>query len=97
MTDVRPDRLDRPVDPTRDHILGSPDAEITLVEYGGYTCRFCHSAHAIIASLRDRFGDRMRYVFRHRPLRDGPEGREAAALAEKTGLGAIRQLTLNHS
>src|SRR5262245_45750771 len=31
-------RLDRPVDQARDHVLGAPDAEITLVEYGSYAC-----------------------------------------------------------
>ena len=46
MGDVRITRLDRRVDAARDHILGPADAEITLVEYGSYTCPFCHAAHS---------------------------------------------------
>jgi hypothetical protein len=30
--------LHPPVDLGRDHVLGPPDAEMTLVEYGSYAC-----------------------------------------------------------
>jgi NhaA family Na+:H+ antiporter len=30
----RPEKLDPPIDLDRDHVLGPPDAEMTLVEYG---------------------------------------------------------------
>lgn len=82
MTHSRPTRLDPPVDPRRDHILGNPEAELTLVEYGNYTRRSCHVAHEVIADLRDRFGERLRYVFRHRPAGDSGIARQAAELAE---------------
>lgn len=75
-------KLDPPVDAGRDHALGDASAEITLVEYGSYTCPFCHAAHEVIADLRDRFGDRMRYVFRHRPTTGNVDAPRAAELAE---------------
>lgn len=82
-------RLDRPVDPRYDHIFGNPEAELTLVEYGSYSCVHCHGAHEVIADLRDRFGDRMRYVFRHLPIAGSDTARPTAVLAEyiyeKTG------------
>ncbi|HEX7127366.1 MAG TPA: Na+/H+ antiporter NhaA [Thermodesulfobacteriota bacterium] len=78
----RPVKLDPPVDLARDHVLGNPGAEITLVEYGSYACPFCHAAHDVIAALRDRFGDRMRYVFRHLPIPESPYAVPAAELAE---------------
>src|SRR6186713_239319 len=86
MAHPRPTRLDPPVDPHRDHILGNPDAELTLVEYGNYTRRSCHVAHELVADLRDRFGDRLRYVFRHRPAGDNGIARRAAELAERACL-----------
>jgi len=58
------DRLDRPVDTGFDHVLGPPGAEVTLVEYGSYACPHCRAANERIAAVRDRFGERMRYVFR---------------------------------
>jgi NhaA family Na+:H+ antiporter len=75
-------RLDRPVDVSRDHVLGPDDAPITLVEYGSYACPHCRVANEEIAKLRDRFGDRMRYVFRQRPLTGSALARRAAELAE---------------
>jgi len=64
------DPLSPPVDPERDHVLGPPDAEMTLVEYGSYACPRCHVVHEVVEQLRSRFGDRMRYVFRHLPTAD---------------------------
>lgn len=76
--------LDRPVDDERDHILGPPKAEITLVEYGSYACPHCRAANERISEIRDKLGDRMRYVFRHRPLKDSDIALRAAELVERT-------------
>ncbi|MFN4282491.1 MAG: Na+/H+ antiporter NhaA [Alphaproteobacteria bacterium] len=75
-------RLDRPVDKSRDHILGPDNAPITLVEYGSYDCPHCRAANERIADIRDRFGGRLRYVFRHRPVTGSDLARRAAELAE---------------
>jgi NhaA family Na+:H+ antiporter len=76
-------RLDRPVDLRRDHVLGPPGAGISLVEYGSYACPYCRAANDRIAEVRDRLGDRLRYVFRHKPLTGSDIARRAAALAER--------------
>ena len=76
-------RLDRPVDDASDHVLGPPNAEITLVEYGSYACPYCRAANDRIAEIRDQFGDRLRYVFRHRPLTDSDIALRAAELVER--------------
>ena len=85
MSDALPVRLDPPVHEA-DHALGNPAAPITLVEYGSYNCPFCHKAHEIVANLRDRFGERMRYVFRHRPITGDAPAERAAHLAEYASL-----------
>ncbi|MEY7976601.1 Na+/H+ antiporter NhaA [Streptomyces pilosus] len=76
-----PRYLDRPVDPERDHILGPPEAPLTLVEYGDFECPFCARATGVTKELRERFGDRFRYVFRHLPLPDVHPHSELAARA----------------
>ncbi|KGM57723.1 sodium:proton antiporter [Lysobacter arseniciresistens ZS79] len=75
-------RLDRAIDPARDHVLGDPAAPIVLLEYGSYACPSCHEAHAVISRLRDEFGPRLCYVFRHRPISNSDTAHAAAVLAE---------------
>lgn len=75
-------RLDRPVDEAYDHVLGPTHAEITLVEYGSYDCPHCRAANEKIAEVRDQFGDRVRYAFRHRPVTGSDIAVRAAELAE---------------
>ncbi len=77
-------RLDRPVNAAYDHVLGPDNAEITLVEYGSYDCPHCRAANERISQVRDQFGDRLRYVFRHRPITGSGLARRAAELAEHT-------------
>jgi NhaA family Na+:H+ antiporter len=82
VNEAQANRLDPPLDLRRDHALGDARADLTLVEYGSYTCPYCHAAHEVMADLRDRFGDRMCYVFRHRPTTGDPDALRAAELAE---------------
>ena len=81
-----PTTLDPPVDLRRDHILGLPTAPLTLVEYGDFECPFCGAATDVVREIRDRFGDDLRYVFRHLPLADvHPFSELAAEAAEAAG------------
>jgi NhaA family Na+:H+ antiporter len=78
-----PQVLDRPVDPARDHIRGPVDAPLTLVEYGDFECPFCGRVTGVVDALIERFGDDLRYVFRHVPLADvHPNAILAAEAAE---------------
>jgi protein-disulfide isomerase len=71
------------VDPDRDHIRGSEDAPVTLVEYGDYECPYCGQAEVVIRELLDSFGDELRYVWRSLPLNDvHPHAQMAAEAAE---------------
>ena len=70
------------VDPERDHIRGSADARVTLVEYGDFECPYCGRAESVIRELLADFGD-VRYVWRHLPLADvHPHAQRAAEAAE---------------
>ena len=46
----------------RDHIQGSPDARVTLVEYGDYQCPSCLQAFPIMIDIQEHMGDQMRLV-----------------------------------
>jgi Na+/H+ antiporter NhaA len=75
--------LSAPVDPERDHIRGSDDAPVTLVEYGDFECPNCGQAEPVVRELLNEFGGDLRYVFRHLPLSDvHPRAQLAAEAAE---------------
>ncbi|MFN2164919.1 MAG: Na+/H+ antiporter NhaA, partial [Anaerolineae bacterium] len=70
----------------RDHIEGPADAPVTLVEYGDYECPHCRQVAPIIGQVQERFGDRLRYVFRHFPITTAhPNAQLAAEAAEAAG------------
>jgi protein-disulfide isomerase len=66
-----------------DHVHGSPDARITLIEYGDYECPHCGHAYWILKQLQQQFGDDVRFVYRHFPLTQiHPMAEPAAEAAE---------------
>jgi Na+/H+ antiporter NhaA len=70
------------VDPERDHVRGSIDAPVTVVEYGDFECPYCGQAEPVVRELLQDFGD-VRYVWRHLPLNDvHPRAQLAAEAAE---------------
>ena len=86
--------LAAPVDPERDHIRGSDDAPVTLVEYGDFECPNCGQAEPVVRELLREFGQDLRYVFRHLPLADvHPRAQLAAEAAEASAdQGAFWQM-----
>ncbi|MCA1614058.1 MAG: thioredoxin domain-containing protein [Acidobacteria bacterium] len=67
--------------------LGPQDAPVTLEEFGDYQCPPCAQAYPEVERIREEFGDRLRFVFRHYPLtRIHPHALLAAHAAESAGL-----------
>lgn len=48
-----------------DHTIGSPDAPVTLVEYGDYDCLRCIQIESALKALCGRHVGHLRFVFRH--------------------------------
>jgi len=70
----------------RDHIQGSIDAPIMLLEYGDYECPYCGAAYPIIKEIQERVGDRLCFAFRNFPLVNShPHAQHAAEAAEAAG------------
>lgn len=63
----------------RDHVQGSQDARVTLVEYGDYECSHCGRAYPIVKGVQRRLGNKLRFVFRNYPLVELHPHAEAAA------------------
>lgn len=76
----------RPIDLAKDHIRGSPTAEISLIEYADFECPFCKRFHATPKMLLDRYGGRVNWVLRNFPLPfHNPAARNEALAAECVG------------
>src|SRR5919108_1728320 len=76
-------KLSLPVSESRDHIQGSANAPVTLVEYGDYECPYCAQAYIIIKEAQERLGSKLRFVFRNFPVtKVRPHAYETALAAE---------------
>lgn len=51
-----------------DHIKGSKDAKIILIEYSDLECPYCSTFHATAQQIKDEYGDDLAWVYRHFPL-----------------------------
>ncbi|MGH0038113.1 MAG: thioredoxin domain-containing protein [Myxococcota bacterium] len=67
--------------------IGPETAPVTIVEFSDYQCPYCSKAEPIVRQLIERYGDQIRFVYRHYPLdRIHPRARaasEAAVCAEE--------------
>ena len=50
------------------HMTGNLNAALTVVEFGDIQCPACSRAEETARQIRSRYGDRVRFVFRHFPL-----------------------------
>jgi protein-disulfide isomerase len=67
----------------KDHIQGTTDAIIELVEYGDFQCAYCGEAYPIIKSIQQQFGDDLKFVFRNFPLSKIHRHAKLAAVASE--------------
>lgn len=78
-------------DPSRDHILGNPNAPVKVIEYADLECAFCKNFHLTMHQVMDYYGDggQVAWVYRHFPLASihskAPKEAEAAECAAAQG------------
>lgn len=73
-------------DVSSEHVLGSVDAPVTVVEYGDFECPYCAAAAPVLRQLVDESEGRVRLIFRNFPLPDvHPHALTAALAAEAAG------------
>ncbi len=71
----------------QDHIQGSSNAPLELVEYGDYQCSYCGEAYPILKAVQQTLGDDLKLVFRNFPLPEvHPDAENAAKAAEAAAL-----------
>jgi protein-disulfide isomerase len=67
------------------HVLGNPDAPVTLEEFGDFQCPPCGVISGPINQLEQDYHPRLRVIFRHFPLTIHQHAREAALASEAAG------------
>lgn len=72
------------VDPKTDHIRGSVNAPITIVEYSDLGCHFCGVFHPTMSQIVEKYDGDVRWVYRQAPLRS-PQGAMASECAGDQG------------
>jgi protein-disulfide isomerase len=80
-----PEAAARP-EPEALHVRGKANAPVTLEEYGDFQCLPCGAFFVVLAKAEEEFGDRLRVVFRHKPLHQHEHAVLAACAAEAAGL-----------
>ena len=49
-------------------VRGNPAAKVTIVEFTDFECPFCMKVQPTAAKLREKYGDKIRFVFKDFPL-----------------------------
>lgn len=58
----------KPVSQAEDHIRGSVDASISLIEFSDFECPFCKRFHSTAQQVVDEYEGQVNWVYRHFPL-----------------------------
>lgn len=69
----------------QDHILGSKDAEVVIVEYSDFECPYCAKFHQTMEQITNEYSadGKVAWVYRHFPLDQiHPDARPAAEASE---------------
>ena len=79
-----------------DHVIGSFDAPVTLVEYGDYKCPYTADAYPIVKKIQKLLGDKLCFVFRNFPLTKIHPYAYHAAIAAETADSQSRFWEMHH-
>ncbi|MDP3770960.1 MAG: DsbA family protein [bacterium] len=67
----------------RDHVRGSKDAKVTIVEWSDFQCPFCARFHPSVVRAVQEYPGKVRWVYRHFPLDSiHPQARPSAEASE---------------
>ena len=67
---------------------GKDDALVTIVEFSEFQCPFCSRVLPTLDSVKKKYGDDVRIIFKHNPLpfhKDAPLAAQASLAADKQG------------
>ncbi len=81
LPDVRPPAQDIGV-AAHTATFGPSDAKLQIVEFSDFECPYCSQAALAVKTVKQRFGDKVQFSYRHFPLSFHPAARPAAELTQ---------------
>ncbi len=70
------------------HIQGAGTSGVELIEYGDFQCPACAAYYPVVKAIKEKYGDQIKFQFRHFPL---VQIHNHALLASKAAEAASRQ------
>lgn len=83
------------IDPKR-AIFGNPNAPITIVEYSDFECPFCSRGYRFVSEVQQKYGDKVRLIYKHLPLDFHPLAEPAARYYEAIALQSAEKAKKYH-
>lgn len=69
-----------------DHIRGSLDAPVKVVEYSDFECPYCKEFHGTMEQVMQAYGDKVAWIYRHAAFHQkGPQEAEASECVASLG------------
>lgn len=70
------------------HVTGGENASVTLIEYGDFECPACGAYYPTVEQVKEKYGDQLKFQFRHFPL---VQIHKNAMVAHRAAEAAARQ------
>ncbi len=70
---------------TKDWVKGEGEVKATLIEYSDLQCPACKAYYPVVKQLEMDLGEKVRFIYRHFPLRQHLNSKIAAYAAEAAG------------
>ena len=62
-------------------VKGTPTAQVTIVEFSDFQCPYCSRVEPTLKAIHDKYGDKVRFVWKNEPLPFHPRAEPAAEVA----------------
>ncbi len=87
----REDEFANPKTPKVDdsRIVGKKDAPITIVEYSDFECPFCKKGFDTVNEVKKKYGDKIKFIYKHLPLDFHPMAMPSARYYEAIAMQSL--------
>ena len=78
---MTPEYLKKPANISDEPFIGKSDADVTVIEFGCYTCQYTRKAQPVIDAVIEKYKDRIKFVYIPHPILGHPNAKESVKAA----------------